>query len=86
MRFSTHYAVTVSRLFNLGERMTICSCNDVTYEMLLESMKKHGDNISAIQSDTDAGTSCECCLEKDCDIVDLAFHEALEQAKEELKL
>ena len=66
--------------------MTVCSCNDVDYATLLEAIKKVGTDLEAIQDETDAGTSCECCLESDCDIVDLPLMEAIEKAKQELGL
>lgn len=63
--------------------MTVCSCNDVEYDAILEAVRKHGDNLEAIQDETDAGTTCECCLEDDCDIVDLPLNLAIKKALEE---
>lgn len=66
--------------------MKVCACHDVSYDELKEAMKKVGSDLEAIQDETDAGTSCESCLEEDCDIVDLPLLEAIEKAKKELDL
>jgi len=36
------------------------------------------------QEETDAGTTCECCLEEDCDKVDLPLSQAIEKALAEI--
>ena len=64
--------------------MTVCECNDVNFDDILEAVKKHGDNLEAIMDMTDAGTTCECCLEEDCDKVDLPLPLAIKKALEEL--
>lgn len=64
--------------------MEVCSCNAVDYNMILDAVKEHGEDLEAIQDATDAGTSCECCLEADCDKVDLPLHAAIAKAKTEL--
>jgi NAD(P)H-nitrite reductase large subunit len=64
--------------------MEVCSCNAVDFEMIKAAVKKHGDNLDAIQEETDAGTTCECCLEDDCDKVDLPLHAAIKKALEAL--
>lgn len=64
--------------------MLVCSCMDVEYDTILEAVKAHGDDLESIQDATDAGTVCECCLESDCDKVDLPLHAAIEKAKAEL--
>lgn len=64
--------------------MLVCDCNEVEYETVKASVKKHGNNIDAIMDETDAGTACECCLENDCEKVDLPLHLAIKRALEEL--
>lgn len=64
--------------------MTTCDCMDVDYETILEAVKKHGDDIDAIQDETEAGTVCECCLEDDCDKVDLPLQLAIKKALSEV--
>lgn len=64
--------------------MEVCSCNAVDFDMIKAAVKKHGDNLEAIQEETDAGTTCECCLEEDCSKVDLPLKEAIEKALAEL--
>ena len=64
--------------------MLVCSCNDVEFDAIKEAVQKHGTNVDAIMDETDAGTTCECCLEDDCDIVDLPLHAAIQKAQEEL--
>jgi NAD(P)H-nitrite reductase large subunit len=64
--------------------MKVCDCMDIDYENILEAVKKHGDDIDAIQDETEAGTVCECCLEDDCDKVDLPLHSAIKKALSEI--
>jgi len=64
--------------------MEVCSCNAVDYDIILEAVRTHGDDLEAIQDATDAGTTCECCLEDDCDKVDLPLPAAIAKAKAEL--
>jgi len=63
--------------------MLVCDCNEVEFDVIKEAVKKHGDNIDAIMDETDAGTACECCLEDDCEKVDLHLHAAIKKALEE---
>lgn len=64
--------------------MLVCDCNEVEYDVIKEAVKKHGDNLDAIMEETEAGTVCECCLEEDCDKVDLPLPLAIKKALEEL--
>jgi NAD(P)H-nitrite reductase large subunit len=64
--------------------MLVCDCNDVEYDAIKEAVKKHGNNLEAIMNETDAGTACECCLEEDCDKVDLPLPLAIKKALEEV--
>ncbi len=66
--------------------MLVCDCMDVDYSLILAAVKKHGENLEAIQEETEAGTVCECCLEADCDKVDLPLHAAIAKAMTEVKL
>lgn len=65
--------------------MLVCDCNEVEFDAIKEAVKKHGNNLEAIMDETEAGTVCECCLEADCDKVDLPLHQAIAKAVEELK-
>ncbi|WP_373035690.1 (2Fe-2S)-binding protein [Sulfurimonas sp.] len=64
--------------------MLVCDCNDVHFDAIKEAVKKHGDNMEAIMEETEAGTVCECCLEEDCDKVDLPLPLAIKKALEEM--
>lgn len=64
--------------------MIICNCTDLEYDELLELVKKHGNNLEAIQDECDAGTVCESCLEDDCDIVDIPLLQAIDKAVKEI--
>ena len=64
--------------------MLVCDCNEVRYEAIKEAVKEHGDNMEAIIDATDAGTTCECCLEEDCDKVELPLPLAIQKALEEI--
>ncbi len=60
--------------------MLVCDCNEVEFDVIKEAVKKHGNNLDAIMDETDAGTTCECCLEEDCDKVELPLPLAVKQA------
>ena len=64
--------------------MIVCSCIDLEYDDLLELVKKHGDDLDAIQNECDAGTICESCMEDDCDITDIPLKDAIAKAMAEL--
>ena len=66
--------------------MLVCDCNDVNYEDIKKAVAELGTELEIIKDETSAGTACECCLEEDCDIVELALPLAIEKAKEELGL
>ena len=62
----------------------VCDCVQIEYSDILESVKKHGDNLEAIMDETEAGIVCEDCLENECDKVDIPLKVAIKQALEEL--
>lgn len=64
--------------------MLVCDCNEVEYEAIKAAVKKHGNDRDAIMEETDAGTACECCLEEDCEKVDLPLPLAIKKALAEL--
>ncbi len=63
--------------------MTVCECMDVEFEEIKKAVAKAGDDLEAVQEETEAGTVCECCLESDCDKVDLPLPDAIKKAKEQ---
>lgn len=64
--------------------MLVCDCNDVNYQDIKKAVAELGTELETIKDETSAGTACECCLEEDCDIVELALPLAIKEAKEEL--
>jgi len=64
--------------------MLVCDCNDVHYDEIKEAVAKFGTDLETIKDETSAGTACECCLEEDCDRVDLSLPQAIKKAQEEL--
>jgi bacterioferritin-associated ferredoxin len=64
--------------------MLVCDCNEVDFDAVKSAVKKYGNNLKDIMDETDAGTACECCLEEECDKVDLPLHQAIKKALEEL--
>ncbi len=64
--------------------MLVCDCNDVHFDAIKEAVKKHGNDMEAIMEETGAGTACECCLEEDCEKVDLPLPLAIKRALEEI--
>lgn len=66
--------------------MLVCDCNDVSYDEIKEAVQQHGTELETIMDETAAGTACGCCLEDDCDRVELSVPKAIAKAKEELGL
>ena len=64
--------------------MEVCSCNAVDFDMIKAAVAKYGNDLEAVQKATEAGTTCECCLEEDCDKVDLPLPLAIKKAIEGL--
>ncbi|MGE4510821.1 MAG: (2Fe-2S)-binding protein [Sulfurimonadaceae bacterium] len=64
--------------------MLVCDCNEVYYDAIKEAVKKYGSDIETIKEVTDAGTTCQCCLEEDCEKVELPLPLAIERALAEL--
>lgn len=64
--------------------MLVCDCLDIKYDVIKEAVRKYGDNIDAIINETEVGSICECCLEEDCDKVDLPLPLAIKKALSEL--
>lgn len=63
----------------------VCDCNDICYETIKEAVAKCGDDIEMIQDLTNAGGACDCCLETECDKVDLPLPLAIKKALLELQ-
>ncbi len=66
--------------------MLVCDCNDVHYDEIKKAVEEFGVDLETIKDETSAGTACECCLEEDCDRVDLPLPLAIKKAQEELGL
>lgn len=64
--------------------MLVCDCNDVDYDEIKKAVEEFGTDLETIKDETSAGTACECCLEEDCDRVDLPLPLAIKKVKEEL--
>ena len=66
--------------------MLVCDCNDVHYHEIKDAVEKFGTDLETIMDETSAGTACECCLEDDCDRVELSLPLAIKKAQEELNI
>lgn len=64
--------------------MLVCDCNEIEYDVIKEAVRIHGGDRETIMEVTEAGTVCGCCLEEDCDKVDLPLPLAIKKALEEL--
>ena len=64
--------------------MLVCNCMEIEYDEIKDAVKKFGTDLEKIQEETGAGSACECCLEDDCDMVDLPLNLAIKKAQEEL--
>jgi len=66
--------------------MLVCDCNDVNYDEIKKAVEEFGTDLETIKDETSAGTACECCLEEDCDRVELPLPLAIKKVQEELAL
>ncbi|MDC7243826.1 MAG: (2Fe-2S)-binding protein [Sphaerochaetaceae bacterium] len=64
--------------------MKVCRCAYINYESILESVKKYGDDLEAIQEETEAGTICEMCMFDECSKVDISLPDAIKKALDEV--
>jgi len=65
--------------------MTVCICQNVTLDDIVDLMEKYGNDPEMIKAKADIGKGCGECLETSCDTVDLPFHYALINAEAILK-
>lgn len=65
--------------------MTVCACQNITLDDIVEAMQRYGNDASMIKEATDAGKGCGECLETSCEDVDLPFPYALVNAEAILK-
>jgi bacterioferritin-associated ferredoxin len=63
--------------------MLVCNCMEVEYDEIKDAVSKQGTDLETIKEETGAGSACECCLENDCDMVDLPLPLAIKKASEE---
>jgi len=70
--------------------MLVCDCIGLEYKDIKEAIEDqwgHFDNVleavEEIQKSIDAGTICGCCMEKECDKVDMLLLDAVRQAMDE---
>jgi NAD(P)H-nitrite reductase large subunit len=64
--------------------MKVCRCAYIDYDSIVESVKQFGDDLEAIQEETDAGTICEMCMFDECSKIDISLPEAIKKALEEI--
>jgi len=56
----------------------------IFWEDLREFVIKYGDDIKMIRDDSDAGNICECCVQEECDQVDILLADAIKEMVQEL--
>jgi len=66
-----------------GKLMKVCRCAYINYDEILENVKKYGNDIEAIQEETDAGTICEMCMFDECSKVEISLPKAIQKALKE---
>lgn len=65
--------------------MTVCICQNVTLDDIVDLVEKYGNDPEVIKAKADIGKGCEECLEATCDSVDLPFPYAIMNAEAILK-
>lgn len=71
---------------SLNEENEVCSCSGVTVGDIQEELKNMSFREMTLEDklvELDIGQTCECCLEKDCDIIDTHYSEVLGEELEE---
>ena len=71
----------------------VCDCNDVTEDMVREYIAKNKvivsdwdtDEQADMYDELDIGTACGCCLEADCDVIDVSIWGLLQEIEDEQK-
>jgi len=73
--------------------MLVCECLDLSYEDIKKAIDEHPkelddvlEAIEAIKESIEAGEICGCCLEDECDKVDMLLEDAVAKALKELTL
>jgi bacterioferritin-associated ferredoxin len=61
--------------------MTVCACQNISLEDVVDAMELLGDDPEAIREKTCIGKGCEECLDTACENVDLPFPYALLNAR-----
>jgi NAD(P)H-nitrite reductase large subunit len=61
--------------------MTVCACQSLELDDIVEAMKQVGNDAEAIRKRTEAGRGCGECLDPACEDVDLPFPHALLNAE-----
>jgi bacterioferritin-associated ferredoxin len=64
--------------------MKVCRCAYVDYDQILDLVKQFGDNLEAIQEESDAGDICEMCMYDECSKVDISLPKAIKKALTEI--
>jgi len=65
--------------------MTVCACQNIGLDEIVDIMEKIGNDSEAIRVCTRAGKGCGECLKSSCADVDLPFPHALINAEMILK-
>jgi len=73
--------------------MMVCECLDLEYDDIKKAIDDHPkelndvlDAIEAIKESIEAGEICGCCMEDECDRVDMLLIDAVRKALGERKL
>lgn len=73
--------------------MLVCECLDLSYHDIKSAIEEHPkelndvlDAIEAIKESIEAGEICGCCMEEQCDKVDMLLIDAVKKAMQERKL
>lgn len=65
--------------------MTVCICQNITLDDIVDLVEKYGNDPEVIKEKGDIGKGCTECLETSCDSVDLPFPYAIINAEAIIK-
>lgn len=70
----------------MNENKTVCVCSSVEEAEVIEYLEKNGVPANDTEFETmceelDVGQKCECCLDTDCDIIDINIKTIIKNKK-----
>jgi len=83
----------INQKSNQGVKMLVCECLDLEYDDIKKALDEHPreltdvfEAVEAIKESIEAGEICGCCIEDECDKVDMLLKDAVAKALKELTI